>query len=213
MAGATPGEPGAVSGVISRVQRYSIHDGPGIRTTVFLCGCPLRCVWCQNPETLTGKPEVLFEAEKCTGCARCVPVCPEACIELIGGRSRTNREACTGCGECANVCPNGARWRVGSRATAAAIFERVMEDALFYAGSGGGVTLSGGEPLAQARFSRSLLRLCREGGIHTAVETTCHAPWRTIASVFEYVDLVLFDLKHMDPGRHKDLTGVTNELA
>jgi len=181
----TPASLRAVEGVVSHVQQYSIHDGPGIRTTVFLCGCPLRCLWCQNPEALTGRPEVLFDAERCAGCGRCASTCPGACIELVSGRSRTDRRRCTGCGECADACPNGARWRVGSRVSAAEVFEKVEEDAVFYTTSGGGVTLSGGEPLVQAGFSRSLLRLCREAGIHTALETTCHAPWDAAANVFE----------------------------
>jgi len=149
------------------IQGYSIHDGPGIRTTVFLKGCPLRCDWCQNPESQSTRPERLAEAD---------------------GGVRT----------------------VGRRMTAGEVFDEVAKDAVFYRGSGGGVTLSGGEPLAQPEFAGAILRLCREAGFHTAVDTSGHAPWRLAAPVFELCDLVLFDLKQLDTGRHRAATGVGN---
>jgi pyruvate formate lyase activating enzyme len=202
----------ATKGVIFNIQHYSIHDGPGIRTTVFLKGCPLRCLWCQNPESQASRPEIFFDSEKCSGCGTCVQVCPEGAIEIYEGRSRTNRDLCQGNGKCAEVCPNEARNLMGRYATAGEVFERVAADDIFYQRSGGGVTLSGGEPLAQPQFAISLLKLCKDAAIHTALDTCGYASWATVKQVLEYVDLVLYDLKHMDPVEHKKHTGVPNEL-
>ena len=153
-------EVGENKGVIFNIQHYSIHDGPGIRTTVFIKGCPLKCVWCQNPESQTLLPQIFFNSEKCTGCGKCVQVCPEGVIEIYEGKSRTNRELCQGHGNCAEACPNEARSLMGRHVTAGEVFKEVNGDAIFYQRSGGGVTLSGGEPLAQPEFAVSLLRLC-----------------------------------------------------
>jgi pyruvate formate lyase activating enzyme len=202
----------ATKGVIFNIQHYSIHDGPGIRTTVFLKGCPLRCPWCQNPESQTSRPEIFFDSEKCTGCGTCVQVCPEGAIELYEGRSRTNRDLCQGAGKCAEVCPNEARNLMGRYVTAGEVFERVAADDIFYQRSGGGVTLSGGEPLAQPQFAISLLKLCKDAAIHTTLDTCGYASWATVKRVLEYVDLVLYDLKHMDPVEHEKHTGVPNDL-
>jgi pyruvate formate lyase activating enzyme len=199
-------------GVIFNIQHYSIHDGPGIRTTVFMKGCPLGCLWCQNPESQTSRPEIFLDSEKCQGCGDCVRVCPEGAIELFEGRSRTNRDLCRGAGKCAEVCPNEARNLMGRYVTAREVFERVAADAIFYHRSGGGVTLSGGEPLAQPEFAISLLKLCREAAIHTTLDTCGYGGWETLRRVLEYVDLVLYDLKHMDPAEHQKHTGVSNDL-
>ncbi|MBI5440325.1 MAG: glycyl-radical enzyme activating protein [Deltaproteobacteria bacterium] len=199
-------------GTVFNVQRYSIHDGPGIRTTVFLKGCPLSCLWCQNPESQRARPELFFAREKCTGCGACVAVCPAGAVELREGAARTDRGRCTGSGSCVSVCPNEARSVMGRRATAGELFREAAADAVFYEGSGGGVTLSGGEPLAQPTFSKSLLELCREAGIHRAVETCGHAAWNVAREVLELADLVLYDLKHMDPAEHARCTGVPNAL-
>ncbi len=199
-------------GVIFNVQRYSIHDGPGIRTTVFLKGCPLRCLWCQNPESQTARPEVFFVAEKCAGCGACVRACPEGAIELVGERSRTDRDRCMGAGKCAEVCPNEARSLMGRHVTAGEVFDEVAADDIFYRRSGGGATLSGGEPLAQPEFAAAVLRLCQESGMHTTLDTCGYALWETMRQVLEHVDLVLYDFKHMDPEQHRRCTGVSNEL-
>jgi pyruvate formate lyase activating enzyme len=199
-------------GVVFNIQHYSIHDGPGIRTTVFLKGCPLRCLWCQNPESQASRPEIFFDSEKCSGCGTCVQVCPEGAIELCEGRSRTNRDICQGNGKCAEVCPNEARNLMGRYVTAGEVFERVAADDIFYQRSGGGVTLSGGEPLAQPQFAISLLKLCKDAAIHTVLDTCGYASWATVKRVLEYVDLVLYDLKHMDSVEHEKHTGVPNEL-
>lgn len=199
-------------GVIFDIQGYSIHDGPGIRTTVFLKGCPLRCGWCQNPESHSPLPELLFAAEQCAGCGRCVPACPHQAIRLQGAVSVTDRRLCQGAGACARACPNDARAIVGRWATTEEVFEAVAADAMFYRESGGGVTLSGGEPLAQAEFSTSILRKCKEAGFHTALDTCGYAPWPVFEQVLRYVDLVLYDFKHMDAAEHRKLTGVPNDL-
>jgi pyruvate formate lyase activating enzyme len=202
----------ATEGVVFNIQRYSIHDGPGIRTTVFLKGCPLRCAWCQNPESQAARPEIFFVQENCTGCGACVDACPQGAIALVEERSRTNRDLCTGAGKCAEVCPNEARNLMGRRVTAAEVFEEILADDIFYQRSGGGATLSGGEPLVQPEFSTAVFRLCRDASIHTTLDTCGYASWETVRRVLEYVDLVLFDFKHMDSDQHQRYTGVPNEL-
>ena len=197
-------------GVIFNIQHYSIHDGPGIRTTVFMKGCPLRCLWCQNPESQTTRPELFFNHDNCKGCGLCVQACPEQAIELHDGRSWTNRNLCQGHGKCAAVCPNEARNLMGRYVTAGEVFKQVAADAIFYQRSGGGVTLSGGETLAQPQFAMSLLRLCKEAAIHTALDTCGYARWETLRQMLEYVDLVLYDFKHMGPAEHEKHTGVSN---
>lgn len=198
-------------GVIFNIQHYSIHDGPGIRTTVFLKGCPLRCLWCQNPESQSLRPELFFDADKCKGCGTCVAACPDQAITLDGGRSWTNREQCKGAGGCAEACPNEARNLIGRFATAEEVFKDVAADNIFYQRSGGGVTLSGGDPVAQSGFATTLLRLCKRAGIHTTLDTCGHARWETLRPMLEHTDLVLFDLKHMDSVQHKQLTGASND--
>jgi pyruvate formate lyase activating enzyme len=202
----------AAAGVIFNIQPYSIHDGPGIRTTIFLKGCPLGCWWCQNPESRAARPQLFFDAGKCAGCGACLAVCPNSAIRLTGSCSFTDRSLCDGSGRCVEVCPNQARTITGRRVTAGEAFDEAAADAIFYTDSGGGVTLSGGEPLAQPEFSSALLQLCQAQGIHTAVDTCGQAPWHVVRDVLPFADLVLLDIKHMDPEAHRAATGVSNEL-
>lgn len=199
-------------GVVFNVQRYSIHDGPGIRTTVFLKGCPLRCLWCQNPESQTMRPELFFDAARCESCGACVPACATGAISVRDGRSWTDRALCNGAGACVEACPNDARTVMGRHVTAGEVLAEVEADRVFYEGSDGGVTLSGGDPVSQPRFATSLLELCRAAGLHTALDTSGHARWGTLAPILEHANLVLYDLKHMDPEAHAGLTGSSNEL-
>jgi pyruvate formate lyase activating enzyme len=204
--------PEDTQGKIFNIQHYSIHDGPGIRTTVFFMGCPLRCLWCQNPESQGFQPVIFFDAEKCVGCGQCVEACPEGAIHIIEGKSKTNRDQCKGHGRCVEVCPYEARSLMGRNATAGEVFEDVNSDAIFYQNSGGGVTISGGDPVAQPDFAISILKLCREAGIHTAIETCGFAKWEILKAILDYTDLVLYDIKHMDAAIHKKYTAVSNEL-
>lgn len=202
----------SVKGMIFNIQRYSIHDGPGIRTTVFLKGCPLRCIWCQNPESHLNKPQIFYNSDTCTGCGKCVSVCPKKAVDTQGGKVKTDRAICDGCGTCVDVCPTESRILMGKGVTAEYVFREVKKDKIFYENSGGGVTLSGGEPLMQPKFAASILSLCKEDGIHTAIDTSGYATWEVIKEVFEYVDLVLFDFKEIDSRRHESITGVPNAL-
>jgi len=199
-------------GVIFNIQAYSIHDGPGIRTTVFIKGCPLRCAWCQNPESQRVNPQLFFNRDVCTGCGKCLPACPEGAIKITEGKSCTNRDVCKSSGKCIGACPEGARNIVGRFVTAGEVFKDVMKDKLFYDRSGGGVTLGGGEPTASPDFTHSVLRLCKKAGIHTALDTCGYVKWEIAKEVLPLVDLVLFDLKHMDSASHQEYTGVSNEI-
>jgi pyruvate formate lyase activating enzyme len=199
-------------GIIFNIQTYSIHDGPGIRTTVFIKGCPLKCVWCQNPESQSATPQLLFNSEACVGCGKCLKVCPEGAIRLVEGKSWTNRDICRGSAKCVEVCPNEARNIAGTHVTAGEVFQEVVKDKIFYEKSGGGVTLGGGEPLASPEFTTSLLRLCKNVGIHTTLDTCGYVKWDIMKQILNYVDLVLYDLKHMEPAAHQLYTGVSNEL-
>lgn len=198
-------------GIVFNIQGYSIHDGPGIRTSVFLKGCFLHCVWCQNPESQSLKPELFFFKNKCTGCGSCIDSCPQKAIQIIEANSTNDRSKCVGCGKCVEVCPNEARSIIGKEMTAEEVFARVKGDALFYKRSQGGMTLTGGEPFFQPEFSKNLLFLCRQSGIHTAIETCGFADWETIKDILQYADLVLFDLKHMHSEKHLEYTGASNE--
>ncbi len=201
-----------VKGRIFNIQGYSIHDGPGIRTTVFLSGCPLRCWWCQNPESGTMEPKLFFMAEKCIGCGACVSVCPKKAVTIAAGKASTDRKLCDACGACVHACPADAREIVGEEKSAGEIADAVLRDKLFFDGSGGGVTLSGGEVLCQPEFSSAILALCKEGGANTAIETCGFGSWDKLSKILEHTDLVLYDFKHMDSEMHKKGTGVGNEL-
>lgn len=197
-------ELGKDRGRIFNIQRFSIHDGEGIRTIVFFKGCPLRCIWCCNPESQNMDPEVLFLKDKCIGCMNCVKQCPLGCMEI-------DRENCKKCGACARVCPSSAKRISGSDMTVDEVVNEIEKDRVFYNNSGGGVTLSGGEPLMQAEFAAAVLKKSHLHGLHTAIETSAFASTEEFLSVLEHVDEVFLDLKHMDTKKHKALTGAGNE--
>jgi len=199
-------------GLVFSIQRYSTEDGPGIRTTVFLKGCPLRCLWCHNPEGQEFSPQIAFNNSRCIGCKSCVTVCPQGAINFTTDRPRTDRGKCQSCGKCAGVCPTGARELIGNYMTAEEVFSEVERDTLFYRSSGGGVTVGGGEPTMQPKFLVEFLRKCHEHGIHTALDTSGYAGWQEMEEILKYVDLVLYDIKQIDPAKHAQYTGVSNEL-
>jgi pyruvate formate lyase activating enzyme len=204
-----------ITGLIWDIKKYAIHDGPGIRTTVFLKGCPLRCPWCCNPESQDLCPEIIWLAENCIHCHRCLDNCPSQAIsEEAGQKKRIDRNRCDFCGICINNCPHQALNLIGKRMTVSEVLKKVVEDAIFYVRSGGGLTLTGGEPTAQSDFAYELLRQykVRERGSHTAIETCGFVDWPTLSHLLEYTDLVLYDIKHMDSGHHLRLLGVSNEL-
>jgi pyruvate formate lyase activating enzyme len=199
-----------MTGITFNVQRFSTEDGPGIRTTVFFKGCPLRCAWCHNPEGLSPRPELMWYDARCIGARDCLQACPEGALELTPQGMRIDRERCTACGECAGVCPAAALEVIGREWTPEGLFAEVHKDAVFYETSGGGVTLSGGEPMHQAGFVLPLARLCHGAGIHVALDTCGVAPWERYERVLSQVDLILYDLKIFCPDRHRTGTGVDN---
>jgi len=199
-------------GLVFSIQRYSTEDGPGIRTTVFLKGCPLRCLWCHNPEGQEFSPQIAFNDTRCIGCKGCVGACPQGAISFTADGSRTDRKKCRSCGKCAEVCPTGARELIGKYMTAEEVFSEVERDTLFYRSSGGGVTVGGGEPTMQPGFLVEFLGKCQAQGIHTALDTSGYVKWQKLEEILKHVDLVLYDLKHIDPAKHAEYTGVSNEL-
>jgi pyruvate formate lyase activating enzyme len=201
-----------VTGFVSRIRRLAIHDGPGIRSVVFLKGCPLHCAWCAAPETQADQPDLEHFPERCLMCDACLQACPEGAIRIESdGRRSLDRQKCTLCGRCVEVCYAEALCLVGVRRTVADVLAEVERDRVFYDRSGGGVTLSGGEPLHQPAFTRTLLRAGRLSGLHTAMETSGYADWDILQSVLPDLDLLLYDVKHTDSQKHEALTGVTNE--
>jgi len=199
-------------GCIFNIQRYSIHDGPGIRTTVFLKGCPLRCFWCQNPESQKLLPDLFLYADRCTGCGLCVSACKTGAASIIDNVSAIDRDRCIVCGKCAEVCPNEAREVIGYEVTVDEVMAEVLRDKAFYKNSGGGVTLSGGDPTFQPEFSLEIFRRCKEEGLHTVLETCGCASWSTLEKLLEYVDFVLFDIKMVRADKHVTGTGVMNDV-
>jgi pyruvate formate lyase activating enzyme len=198
-------------GLVFNIQKFSLHDGPGIRTTVFMKGCSLSCRWCSNPESMNRHQEIMIYDVRCIGCKKCVEACPVGAIVFTERGREIDWDTCDNCLECARVCPSKAIECVGDYMTVDEVVKKVEDDRIFYENSNGGMTVSGGEALVQSAFVREVLKKCREKGIHTALDTTGNAPWQDIESVLEYVDLVLQDIKHMDTEMHKKGTGVGNE--
>ena len=203
----------ALTGWIFDIKKFAVRDGPGIRTTVFCKGCPLRCIWCHNPESFVAEAELSFTPDKCIGCGACVEVCPSGALRIDKwGFCAFQRDLCTRCGQCADVCFSGALEMIGREVTVEDVMVQVRKDAPFYRRSGGGVTVSGGEPLFQREFVTALLRQCQAEGFHTVLDTSGHVPWETLAAAAEHADLVLYDLKHVDNAAHEKYTGASNDL-
>lgn len=207
-----------ITGVIFDIKKYSIHDGPGIRTTVFFKGCPLHCWWCHNPESQSAEPELMLRPNRCVHCGVCMEVCPSGAISgSIEGEQGvfvpiTDRSKCEVNGRCAEVCYSGAREIVGKRMTVSEVMAEIERDKVFYDQSGGGVTFSGGEPLVQPNFLSDLLHACRTEDIHTTLDTCGYANWRIWRKFVGLVDLFLYDVKLMSDARHRKYTGVPNRL-
>ena len=197
-------------GMITDIQRFSLNDGPGIRTTVFLKGCNLHCAWCHNPETIRKKNELMVYPANCIGCGHCVPVCPPGARSIAGGVLQFDRSRCTACGACAAVCFPGALKMAGRSVSVAEVMGEILQDRAYYADSGGGVTLSGGELFCQAEFADALIDACREEKIPVAVETNLNWQFESARPILEKLDLIMFDVKIFDSVEHKRWTGVEN---
>ena len=198
---------------IINIQKFSVHDGDGIRTTVFFKGCKLNCWWCHNPESQNFKPELMYNAERCTGCTRCIEVCPQHGIRMVDGQFLADRSKCDACGTCTDVCLNNAREICGRTYTIKELIREIEKDQMFYEESGGGVTLSGGESMLQdPEYMEQLCRQLHRKGFNIAVDTCGFAPWSTYERVLPYVDTFLYDIKLMDPERHKKYMGQDNTL-
>jgi len=200
------------SGIVFNIQHYSIHDGPGIRTLVFLKGCPLRCAWCVNPESQLSQPEIAVLPNRCIGCGRCISNCPEQAITSTQTGNLIDRNKCTACGVCCEVCYAEDLQMKGCCQTVCEVLKKIEGDRIFYEHSGGGVTLSVGEPFFQADFTLAFLKACKERGINTVVETCGFAPFEKILPCLPFLDLILYDIKHLDSDVHKLYTGVENSL-
>jgi len=204
-----------LKGLVFDIQRYSIHDGPGIRTVVFLKGCPLRCLWCSNPESQKDSIELEFRSSLCEQHMLCFGICPHAAIHpdpKVDPPGKIDFQKCTLCGDCVRICPTGALHFIGQEMTTGQVFQEILKDISFFRKSWGGVTLSGGEPFAQPEFSLEILQRCYQRNIHTAVETSGQVNWDVLQKALPLTGLFLYDLKHLDPHTHLEYTAVPNEL-
>ncbi len=199
-----------ITAPLVEIKRFAVHDGPGIRTTIFLKGCPLRCLWCHNPESIRLKPELALLKKRCTLCSECVKICP--CHSIVGGEHRIDRSCCTGCGKCVDACLFDALELYGRPITADEAASAILEDRKFYEYSNGGATLSGGEPLLYPEFCAKLFARLQSKGIHTALDTCGNVPWSAFEKVLPVTDLFLYDFKHASSEAHRKLTGSGNEL-
>ncbi len=200
-----------MSGWIFDIKRFAVHDGPGLRTTIFLKGCSLQCQWCHNPESIHTKPELLIYPERCIGCNNCLDCCPNDAHYLVtDGTKAYDRSRCTACGQCAEHCYANALMIAGRRVSVEEVMSIIREDANFYALSNGGITLSGGEPLVQDKFAIALLQQSKSDGFHTALDTSGHVDWDVFERALPFLDLVLYDLKHIDPVFHLQYVGASN---
>ncbi len=202
-----------VVGMISDIQKFSLHDGPGIRTVVFLKGCNMRCPWCHNPESIAGEKTLEFLSTKCIACGSCVRVCPSGALRLDREGLHLERAVCNACGACAEVCPTHALSMIGRRMSVDEVFKIVVSDKLYYDNSSGGVTISGGEPLIQPRFTASLLQKCREAGIDTAIESNLCVPQQVLESIVPYLNRLYCDLKLYNDTSHRKVTGKSNKAV
>ncbi|MBE5732080.1 MAG: glycyl-radical enzyme activating protein [Clostridiales bacterium] len=200
-----------MKGIVFNIQKFSVNDGPGIRTTVFLKGCPLSCTWCHNPESKRAFPELMYSADKCVMCGKCAHVCPKNVHLFENGKHIVVRENCIACGKCEEECLYEALEIAGKEKSVEEVIDEVLKDKIFYETSNGGVTLSGGEPLLQYEFSLELLKRAKQEGLHTAIETCGYTSEEKIREIASYVDLFLFDYKITNDQLHKKYTGVSNE--
>ena len=201
--------PDSTSVLVCDVQRFSIHDGPGIRTTVFFKGCPLACRWCHNPETISFKNQIVYSGSECIGCGDCVSVCPQRAITVTTNGVETDFSRCSSCFTCTDVCPGGARKAAATRYDADTLLAEVLRDADFY-GDDGGITLSGGEPLVHPGFQSGFLMKAKQAGLHIIAETAGYWSYRRLRKVLQSIDLFYFDLKVIDETCHRELVGRSN---
>lgn len=201
-----------ISATTINIQKFSVHDGPGIRTTVFLKGCPLKCWWCHNPESQNKNHEIIYFEERCTRCGVCVKRCEENAIEIKDNVVIIDKNKCNLCGKCSDFCPSNAREYVGKEFTVRELMKEVIKDEVFYDESGGGVTFSGGEPLIYVEFLKEALQFCKDRGIHTTLDTCGYVKWESFERIVDKVDLFLYDIKMMNDEKHKKYTGVGNKL-
>lgn len=199
--------------LVTNIQKYSIHDGDGIRTTVFFKGCPLRCAWCHNPETQKWKRQILTNQEKCTGCMECERVCPNGAVRIENGKAVTDYEKCTGCGECVTACLLNIREVAGKEYTVKELLKELKKDEMFYEESGGGVTLSGGEVMCMDMdYIEELVKQLHRQGITVAIDTSGYAPYENFKRILPYIDTFLYDIKAMDNEVHKKWIGTENTI-